>query len=84
MKHYRWICLLSLAMAASWTLAQEEPGAAETPPAQTPAGAGEASATAEPEPAGNQAASDDETSPFDYRASEQISEDLSVSFPVDI
>ncbi|MCB1679582.1 MAG: hypothetical protein KDI16_12945 [Halioglobus sp.] len=25
-----------------------------------------------------------EDSPFDYRASEQISEDLSVSFPVDI
>ena len=25
-----------------------------------------------------------ETSPFDYRSSEQISEDLSVSFPVDI
>lgn len=25
-----------------------------------------------------------EGSPFDYRASEQISEDLSVSFPVDI
>ncbi|TNF89400.1 MAG: hypothetical protein EP301_03055 [Gammaproteobacteria bacterium] len=35
-------------------------------------------ATAEPEPAG----SDD--SPFDYQASEQISEDLSVSFPIDI
>jgi hypothetical protein len=26
----------------------------------------------------------DETDPFDYEASEQISEDLSVSFPVDI
>ena len=82
MKHYRWICLLSLAMAAGWTFAQEEPGAAETPPEQTPAGAGEA--TAAPEPAEDQAASGDETSPFDYRASEQISEDLSVSFPVDI
>lgn len=84
MKHYRWICLLSLAMAAGWTLAQEEPGAAETPPEQTPAEAGEATATPEPEPAVDQAASDDKTSPFDYRASEQISEDLSVSFPVDI
>ena len=84
MKHYRWICLLSLAMAAGWALAQEEPGAAETPPEQTPAGAGEATATAEPEPAEDQAASGDERSPFDYRASEQISEDLSVSFPVDI
>lgn len=30
------------------------------------------------------AESESEDSPFDYRASEQISEDLSVSFPVDI
>ena len=40
-----------------------------------------------PEPAPTAAedsAADADTSPFDYRASEQISEDLSVSFPVDI
>ena len=38
----------------------------------------DATAATEPAPA----VSDD--SPFDYQASEQISEDLSVSFPVDI
>jgi len=78
------ICLLLLAMAAAGTLAQEEPGAAESPPEQTRADSGEATVTAEPDPAQDQAATDEETSPFDYRASEQISEDLSVSFPVDI
>lgn len=83
MKHYRWICFLLLAMAATWTLAQEQSGtAAEPPPEQTPAGSGEA--TPEPTPDPDQAATGDEPSPFDYRASEQISEDLSVSFPVDI
>ena len=30
------------------------------------------------------AATEDERSPFDYRSSEEISEDLSVSYPVDI
>ncbi|MBN7795623.1 hypothetical protein [Parahaliea mediterranea] len=48
---------------------------------------------AEPNQAAEQAAEEAETdeprrtredSPFDYEASEQISEDLSVSFPVDI
>ena len=57
------------------------------PPAKDPAGGREQQSTAEttepaeesqPEPAAS------ETSPFDYEASEQISEDRSVSFPVDI
>jgi hypothetical protein len=49
------------------------------PDSAPPARPGDATAaTTEPAPAG----SDD--SPFDYQASEQISEDLSVSFPVDI
>jgi hypothetical protein len=82
-KHYRRICFLLFAMAATLTLAQEQSAtAAEPPPEQTPAGSGEA--TPEPAPDPDQAATGDETSPFDYRASEQISEDLSVSFPVDI
>jgi hypothetical protein len=34
--------------------------------------------------AAEQAAAQDDSSPFDYEASEQISEDLSVSFPIDI
>lgn len=33
---------------------------------------------------GNASQGDDNESPFDYRSSEEISEDLSVSFPVDI
>ncbi|MEH6587271.1 MAG: hypothetical protein V7720_11980 [Halioglobus sp.] len=37
-------------------------------------------AETEPEPAATRPATD----PFDYESSEQISEDLSVSFPVDI
>ena len=49
---------------------EPEPAVASTP---------EPGAESEP---GDEAAGD--TSPFDYRASEQISEDLSVSFPVDI
>ena len=85
MKHYRGICLLLLALAATWSLAQEEPEAAQTPPEQTQTVSDEATATTEPSPAQDPAAGDDEElSPFDYRASEQISEDLSVSFPVDI
>ena len=82
MKHYRRICLLLLAMTATWALAQEEPGATESPPEQTPTESGAAPPTPEPTP--EDAATGNETSPFDYRASEQISEDLSVSFPVDI
>ncbi len=45
----------------------------QSPAERAPAGVGELESRAE---------SDD--SPFDYRASEQISEDKSVSFPVDI
>ncbi len=65
--------------------AQEDP---EADPGQAQAAddkaaaadSGESEATPAPTPA-PQASGDD---PFDYRASEQISEDLSVSFPVDI
>ena len=37
-----------------------------------------------PETEAAEPAASSDSSPFDYRASEQISEDLSVSFPVDI
>lgn len=74
-----WLLLLAVPGA----LAQEPPADASTESepvaAETPA-ANAAGKEATP-PA---AAAGGETSPFDYRASEQISEDLSVSFPVDI
>jgi hypothetical protein len=54
-----------------------EPDASATSDPNAPvADAGEGSARA--------AESADDGSPFDYQASEEISEDLSVSFPVDI
>ncbi len=55
------------------TPAEQDPSAADTPdlPSATTADTADAAPT-EPE------------DPFDYEASEQISEDLSVSFPVDI
>lgn len=70
--------LLVLAMAAAVALGQPaDEGVAsgadeESPPPQT----------SRPEDAPD--AGEPADSPFDYRASEQISEDLSVSFPVDI
>ena len=52
-------------------------------PAETSPTAAEPELAADPVPNSDpEAASED--SPFDYQASEQISEDLSVSFPVDI
>jgi len=65
------ILLLSLAAARAQEAADPNQQPAETAPA-TPA-----------EPA-TKAPPNKEDSPFDYEASEQISEDLSVSFPVDI
>jgi hypothetical protein len=71
------VLLFSLAAGA-----QEPAAQATTPspsePAKTSA-ATEAATAGEPAPAAA-----DDTSPSDYRASEKISEDLSVSFPVDI
>lgn len=68
-----------LATPVAWS--QEPEVEPETPRAQSEA-ATESAATdgAQPGPA----APEEETSPFDYEATEQISEDLSVSFPVDI
>ncbi len=43
-----------------------------------------AAAGAEPAPSAPEPPPEREDSPFDYEASEEISEDLSVSFPVDI
>ena len=76
--------LLLPALALGQTEAVEEPGT--SPPEETV----EENAAATTEDSGGPASppstagNEDEISPFDYRASEQISEDLSVSFPVDI
>ena len=51
--------------------ANQDPATESEPPEPAPAG------LPEPDPANTD-------SPFDYQASEQISEDLPVSFPVDI
>ena len=59
---------------------------ADAEPAKSPAP--QPSASAEKRPGGNEGAQQRSgsggDSPFDYRASEQISEDLPVSFPADI
>lgn len=87
---------LLLALAVSPVVAQEGPGAEaessaqpQTPAAPPGAKSSEQGAAAPDKqgPAGETAtesATTDNDSPFDYRSSEEISEDLSVSFPVDI
>ena len=64
--------LLILMLVLWGTPAWAQPESEEQPAAEE--------AETEPEPAAPRPATD----PFDYESSEQISEDLSVSFPVDI
>lgn len=72
---------LILLLGAGLSHAQEK--AAE--PLEPPAPSSEAQQEQTKPAKGEQEAEDGgEESPFEYRASEQISEDLSVSFPVDI
>ena len=75
--------LLALILGCSSPVAwsQESPKADEPAPAKT-----KAKTADKPKPAQRNTAADtiDTTSPFDYRASEEISQDRSVSFPVDI
>jgi hypothetical protein len=69
--------LLALVLGAA--AGQAQPGSEDPAgPAPPDAGTGESSAGTE---GGNTGSGN---SPFDYRASEEISEDLPVSFPVDI
>jgi hypothetical protein len=74
-----------LALAASLAVAQsgEDPAPAPSPSAQAEtSGTGENAAPAD---ANSESRGDGVVlSPFDYEASESISEDASVSFPVDI
>lgn len=86
--------MLFLAAASSWAQqpvedtpiqAQQTPTQSPQSPAQeveSPAPAQPSTTTPEEEAVAD--TPDSTNSPFDYRASEKISEDLSVSFPVDI
>jgi hypothetical protein len=79
MSTYRGLLLLAL-------LALTTANAQQVTPVEEPgrdAGAAVDSASGKADP-GAPEPSADKPSPFDYEASEQISEDLSVSFPVDI
>ena len=74
-KRYTAACLLlSLAAGAA---AQSAPNDPNEPASPRDSSAGEQTPEANP---GDQQVG----SPFDYKSSEEISEDLSVSFPVDI
>ena len=72
-----WICSLftagALLLAASTRSQPEEEPIEDSPPVVE---------QKQPEPARTSESNED--SPYDYQASEEISEDLSVSFPVDI
>ena len=74
-KQFPAACLL-LSLAAG-AVAQSPPNDPNEPVSSSNPPAGEQSPDANP---GDQR----ERSPFDYKSSEEISEDLSVSFPVDI
>ena len=79
--------LFALALGAAPLLAQTEgtdaaeaaPAATEEPTAAKPAATPAPTASSAPAPK-----STGNSSPFDYRSSEEISEDVPVSFPVDI
>jgi hypothetical protein len=71
------LALLLVAALAAAQPAGDEPAPADT--TEQPAG----SAATDPATSGDQAG-ERQRAPSDYRPSEQISEDLSVSFPVDI
>ncbi len=73
---------LALALLMGAAMAGAQPTGAEPAPADTTEQP-EGSAETEPATSGDQP-SDRQRAPSDYRPSEQISEDLSVSFPVDI
>jgi hypothetical protein len=81
------LLLATTAATAPYTLAQTPPDTAATPaPAPPAAGAPGTAPSSAGDPAKSSAAKSapGDDSPFDYRSSEKISEDLSVSFPVDI
>ena len=82
-----WVAALALALALQPALAQQpatdkgtqSADSSSDEPALQPADKGSAADQGSQPPR-----SSNTDSPFDYKASEKISEDLSVSFPVDI
>lgn len=79
---------IALLLAAAPLLAQPEaPDSASTTPSDglenEPAATQQAPAPSEPAPTSSSSGTRT-SSPFDYRSSEEISEDVPVSFPVDI
>lgn len=82
---------LALALGAAPLLAQPDAagtagspsGSADNGAKEQPAAPEQSPAASEPEP-NSSSASKSTDSPFDYRSSEKISEDVPVSFPVDI
>ena len=81
------LLLLALALGSTPLLAQPAPEAKTAEPANQ---AADKAAPAQPAPAARDPAQKStppttgKDSPFDYRSSEEISEDVPVSFPVDI
>lgn len=79
-----WLIITCMALSAVATpVTSQQPGAgsAAVAPEEAKQTAADANQPEAPDPASQEAGDD---SPFDYQSSEQISEDLSVSFPVDI
>ncbi len=74
------LLILCINMAAAQ---QETDKSAAEKPASRPSNA-EPKSTDRPAAGGTDATRNDDQSAFEYESSEQISEDLSVSFPVDI
>lgn len=91
--HYRQLTLPILFVLASFSgkgfsQSADEKKAAEPPPPGTPAIEARVkvpeAAEAAIDPAQTSSDSRSQRSPYDYRSTEEISEDRSVSFPVDI
>jgi hypothetical protein len=82
--------LLALALGSTPLLAQPTPDTATPAPGAPATGAADKTAPAQQAPAARDPAQKStppttgKDSPFDYRPSEEISEDVPVSFPVDI
>lgn len=80
------LCGGALSLAAQQDLPKQPAKEAATAASQTGkeilAAPPDADATISPDPATTE--EDPDSAPFDYQSSEKISEDLSVSFPVDI